>query len=124
MLRNKEITDYIGLSAAVLGLLALTSCTGAAANEGQRIIKIDQPPSAPSTVLRGNGYDISRMGENVFSLKGSFTRQGILYISQRCKVLSVGMWELGGATTHSVDERVVVVEDGNCIEELVDEVSE
>lgn len=117
MLERSEIKKRVCYSLGIVGLI-LASCQNPT-RKSDTVVNVDQDPSANNTVLLGpEKWVIRKMGRNIFQLQGRYQEKAVEYISSRCEVLSIGVWDVDGGQQNTVNDRVVIVRDGACLSEF------
>lgn len=99
------------------GILAISALVGGVACGGIESNPVAAPASSSSHPLNIDGFEIEKIGTNVFIVSGNGAG-GISYISSRCRVLAVGAWGLGGVYGNYIDKVAVTVDNGDCLPEL------
>lgn len=101
------------------GAISVGSVMGAACSEDGKYVPVDSGDSAGHIDgVQGNEFKIKRIGTNVFKLSGDDREAGTMYLSEHCKVLSVGTWQLTGVYGSNVSSVAVTVEGDDCLPEI------
>lgn len=109
------IKEMVAFGAISLGSIVGVSC---GEDNGKYLSAENNGSQSQNRGLKGDGFEINRIGENIFKLSGDDREAGTQYISERCKVLSVGAWQLDGLYGDSIHSVAVTVDDNNCLPEL------
>lgn len=108
------IKEIIALGAISVGSAIGISCGENGqylpAESGSQTLNIDG--------IKGDGFKIERIGTNVFKITGDDREAGTWYLSEHCKVLSVGAWQLNGVYGSSIGQIAVTVKENDCLPEL------
>ncbi len=124
----KESGNHLGKYArtgiATVSLLAFSAISCSADNKNvpsEKAVNVAASSQPSGQVLRGDGFEIRKIGRNVLKLSGISQEKAVDYIAGKCEVENISPWELQGGTFSveaKVLERVAVVQDDKCLPEL------
>lgn len=83
----KERFSYkkVGRNLAALAI-ALSACgASSSASPKETVINVGQSNPTTATVLKGNNFEIRKIGKNVFKIAGDNQENGIDYVSKNAK---------------------------------------